>query len=254
MKRTVVVVSMLAGIAVLPLAAMSQTTLEWIAPQRFVATRPDGSSVVRDFQDGLVTEVGMPALDAASKEPAKLAIKYASEPARARAFASPDRGDVSSWLPSNFRIEVPGVDCRKVSKVDAFTIKQSTSRDGRRELVAPRLVVWVGESSARSWAEWAGTPFLEQDTAVAVNDPRRDKPLSVFLSDGTPSRDFLQIRFGKARILSTRRFVSADRSVSYRVEMYCEEVALVGAPIAAGLQTLPAIRTPAPATSSPEPL
>jgi len=80
------------------------------------------------FYNGLITEVGMPALDAASKDAAKMTIKFAPEYTRFSAsvgggatisgkYAS-DAKIQKKWLPANFRLKIEGLEvpCVKVTR------------------------------------------------------------------------------------------------------------------------------------------
>lgn len=83
-----------------------------------------------DFSNAIITEVGFPALDAASKDAAKMTIKIRPEWTRINARPG---GSVSGmtntkaqkkWLPANFRLQIAGMDCTRVNKIEAITVKQ----------------------------------------------------------------------------------------------------------------------------------
>src|SRR5262249_6523263 len=121
---------------------MSKAFYEWITG--FIAghnIRKNGAIVTCDynykeisrleFNTGLITEFGMPALDAASKDAAKMTIKFSPEFTRvaaktggAQASTLPAQKVQKKWLPSNFRVQIPGLDCTKVNKIEAITVKQ----------------------------------------------------------------------------------------------------------------------------------
>jgi len=82
-----------------------------------------------EFQNALITEVGFPALDAASKDAARMSMVLSPEHTVLNRKPS---GKVSSakgpslqkrWLPANFRLSIDGIDTKKVSKIDALTIR-----------------------------------------------------------------------------------------------------------------------------------
>ena len=67
------------------------------------------------------------------------------------------------WLPSNFRLEISGLDCKFVTKIDSFTVKQTfasgigVGRDfevqfGKLEF--PNLSITLSEAHAQSWIDW----------------------------------------------------------------------------------------------------
>jgi hypothetical protein len=122
----------------------------------------------RDFLDALVSEVSVPTLDAASKDPGLLSVKLRPELIRS---AKPSgklptavSGKAPSWLTGNFRLELDGVDCTKVVKIDGFTVKQSfvsdstgSSREPAKipgSLAFPNLKVSIGEPHAAGFADW----------------------------------------------------------------------------------------------------
>jgi hypothetical protein len=81
------------------------------------------------FQHALVTQIGFPALDAGSKDTARVAVRLSPElthAQRSSGKASYGKGLVSAkqkkWLASNFRVTVPGLDLTKVSRVEALTV------------------------------------------------------------------------------------------------------------------------------------
>jgi len=83
-----------------------------------------------NFYDALITETTFPELDAAGKQGAYLKFKIQPERVqlkqggREKLMANvPPKQKL--WIPSAFRFELDGLDTSKVSKVEAFTVKQS---------------------------------------------------------------------------------------------------------------------------------
>jgi phage tail-like protein len=130
----------------------------------------------RTFRDGLIAEIGFPALDAASKNSATLSVKISPE------FIEYKKGDGAAlsggqaqdqmtkqkrWLTSNFRFSLDrfksGDGMRSV-KIEAFTVKQNVLDNavgselyarkevGRLEL--PQIVVTFPESQMENWMKW----------------------------------------------------------------------------------------------------
>ncbi len=158
---------------------MSRSFYDWIAAswkQSFA--RKDGSIVAadfnleakqkRDFFHALITETQIPACDGSSKEPAYLVIRFAPEYTRtAKAsgkVAVNDTKGQKQWLPSNFKLEIDGLDCTRVTKIDSFTIKQSVVEfapgEGRDYQIEPshtefpNLRITFGAASGESWQDW----------------------------------------------------------------------------------------------------
>ena len=123
-----------------------------------------------EFTNALVTETRMPALDASSKDAARITVKLSPEytnakpGSRAQASGSLATRTQSTWLPSNFRFEMTGLDGTKVNKIDAFTIRQLVSeqpvgeqRDYQREpgrIEFPDLKITLAAPSASTWTAW----------------------------------------------------------------------------------------------------
>jgi hypothetical protein len=84
------------------------------------------------FTNALITEIGFPALDAASKDAAKMTIKLSPEYTRYTVTSSgevipkPDSQAQKKWLSSNFRLRIDGLaaDTREVIKLEALVFKQ----------------------------------------------------------------------------------------------------------------------------------
>jgi hypothetical protein len=128
----------------------------------------------REFHRTLLTETTVPALDGASKDAGVLTLKLAPEAARTLpgggTVPAPQPAVVRRWLLSNFRLELPGLDCTRVTKMDSFTVKQTfTSANGDvREpgpLSFPNLTVTLSEQSAQTWQSWFNNFVLEGNNA-----------------------------------------------------------------------------------------
>jgi phage tail-like protein len=123
-----------------------------------------------EFHNALITEFGMPALDAASKDAAKMTIKISPEFTRTQATAGGTAKAILApkvqkrWLPRNFRLEIPGLDCTRVNRVEAITVKQKVvenpggeTRDYQKEpanLETPNLVITLPEANAAGFFNW----------------------------------------------------------------------------------------------------
>jgi phage tail-like protein len=163
--------------------AMSKAFYSWIQSSLDRKhARNDGAIITADYDQkevsrlnffgALITEVGFPALDAASKDAAKMTVKFAPEYTRAQAktgsaISAPiGKGEQKKWLPSNFRLKIDGLDqsCIKVNKVEALTIKQKVVEDpcGERRdydkvpasIEYPNLVITCAESHADQLYAW----------------------------------------------------------------------------------------------------
>jgi phage tail-like protein len=123
-----------------------------------------------EFHNALITEIGFPALDAASKDAAKMTIKFSPEFTRMQtktggiAKAALPTKVQKKWLPSNFKLQIAGLDCTKVNKVEAITVKQKvtdnpvgTAQGYTKEpanLESPNLVITLPEANAAGFLKW----------------------------------------------------------------------------------------------------
>lgn len=165
---------------------MSKNFYEWIkASFDNQYLRKSGAVVTADYNDkersrlnwnnALLTEVAFPALDAASKDAAKMTIKISPEVTRyetslggAAVAAGVYKGQAvqKKWLPSNFRLQIAGLEqaCTRVSKVEAITLRFANAQlpVGANRAIAgvpPRfqasnLVVTLPEQDAMSFYKW----------------------------------------------------------------------------------------------------
>ena len=189
----------------------------------------------RQFVNALITETTVPAMDAASKEPVHLTLKLAPELTKAVKAA----GKVPAvstkkkqFLPSNFRVEIDGLDCSKVTKIDSFTIKQSTATDdiGERRDVArepgklefPNLLITLGGSSPKTWNDW-----FEDFVVKGNNGDANEKNGAIVFLDPTRQHELGRVTFRNAGIFALRRAPRTDDQLSRLVaELYCEQMEL----------------------------
>src|SRR5713226_5524921 len=161
---------------------MSKGFYEWIkAAWDGKSVRQDGAVIVTDydfkeqsrktFHLALITETVLPALDAASKDAAKMTVKLTPESVRTTTGSgkqtSTSGGNAQAqkkWLPSNFKLEIPGLDCTRVNKIGELVVKQKVVenpvgelRDYEKEPAHAEfgnLTVTMAESLADSWYKW----------------------------------------------------------------------------------------------------
>jgi len=152
-RRAISVLSVLAMVAVLPLAARSQT-----APERY-SILIDGYEVavvdqeagiegavdvgahrfLGDFlagRDSLVTEVGFPALDNRARHMSKISLEFFPDVRTHKApTASPRTAAPAPIGALSFRLTAPGLDGAAVTAVDAFTVKRTRLSAGMSKTI-----------------------------------------------------------------------------------------------------------------------
>lgn len=120
----------------------------------------------RAFAGALIAETTIPALDATSKDAGLLALRLQAE-ATSFAEGSGKLPLVSIkqkvWRTSNFRLQIGGLDCTKVTRIESFVVRRqvetASSGSGEISLLAgsaqfPNLVITLAEASAQSWHNW----------------------------------------------------------------------------------------------------
>jgi phage tail-like protein len=228
--------------------SMTKAIYDWIAASwQMNYQRKNGAIVAcdykldaktqREFFNALITETTIPAADGASKEPAYLSIKFAPEYTRyskasGKAAGEYGKNEQKLWLPSNFRLEIDGLDCTKVNKVDSFTIKQTVQQDAIGDardyaiepgkLEFPNLKITMAESHSDSWWQWHKDFVIDGN-----NDEGREKGgRLVFLSPNRQT-ELAEVKFsnlGIFKINADKAEANADAIKRVSAELYCEKM------------------------------
>ena len=183
----------------------SKTVLDWIASTwKGLPARKSGVLQVgdynydirseRQFNQALLIATTFPALDAASKESAFLKVTIAPESVREAAGSGKVRLGASKsskvWLPSNFRLEMDGLDASRVNRIAPFTVGLTAVENPVGELrdyekSAGRLAfsdlkVTMAESFGATWAKW------HQDFVISgMNGDAQEKNGAIVFLDPT---------------------------------------------------------------------
>ena len=158
-------------------AGMSQAVGDWIkAAWEDKGVRKNGAVLTcnsnlailsRKEFSGVLSETTVPALDVADKGPAHLTLKVALEHSRTVAgsgTATAPKGGTTPWTVNNFRLDIPGLDCSHVQRIDAMTIATPTVSDQTGQDKAPTLIpgktefphvdITLSDASWDSWSAW----------------------------------------------------------------------------------------------------
>ena len=127
-------------------------------------------SSAAEFLRVVPQEVGLPTLDAASKDPAKWTVKFSAPTARLTTpntkVAPTPMVKPAPAVISNFRVAIDGIDCSRVSKVDAITIKPRTgphaAEAGRTSpktgpMTVSNLVIQISSANDTPFRDWMMT-------------------------------------------------------------------------------------------------
>jgi len=195
---------------------------------------------VQEFTQAIISEVTFPALDAGSKDAAKMTLKFSPEVTRQKkggevftaAFANSKQ---KQWTPSNYRLSIDGLDaaCSKVNKIEALTIKQKivpnpVGEDGNNDqeptsLEFPNLKVSLAEVNAEQFADW------HEDFVIKGNNGQEQEKIGALeYLDPTNSKVLLAVSFHNLGIFKYDPdplvAASSDSPRQVKVEMYCEEI------------------------------
>jgi hypothetical protein len=228
--------------------SMSKPVYEWIeASWKQNYTRKDGSIIAadynlnakseREFFHALITETTIPACDGSSKDPAYMTLKYAPEYTRYKKASGKVSGDINglnqkAWLPSNFRLEIAGLDCTKVNKIEALTVKQTTTTDdigdGRDyakepgKLDFPALKLSFAEVTAQSWLDYFETFVIQGN-----NHEDAEKSGSLTLLTANREKPLMTLNFfnmGIYKITPDKSEANDDKIKRVSAELYCERI------------------------------
>ena len=144
--------------------AMSDGLFDWIAAAWAGKDQPkDGALLTaaydltikaqRQFKAARIAETTIPALDATSKATPPLSMRLTPG---AIALA-PGAGKLQLkslkqhlWRASNFKLEIDGLDCSKVSRIDSFTVPGVVGG----KVAFPTLAITLSAISATTWNSW----------------------------------------------------------------------------------------------------
>jgi hypothetical protein len=229
--------------------SLDQSVYEWIAQTwKGLYSRRDGSIVSvshdgkavseREFFQALVSAVTVPAIDAASNEPAALTVELAPESARTQktsgTAATLPGAKPKLWLPANFRLAIDGLDAKRVSKIDSFTVRSAAVEDTVGELrdvvrapakvEFPNLRITLAESGAQTWFDWHDDFVVKGN-----NDETREKGGSLTFLAPNLKDELGEIRFfnlGIFRLAPLPRPSGSDQVARLVADLYCERMEL----------------------------
>ena len=192
------------------------------------------------FYNALVSEVSFPALDAASKDAARVGVKIVPEYTRMVTKAqggdavqgTENRSIQRKWMPANFRLRIDGVDCKRVNKIEALTIKQKISqyavgemRDYENEpttIEVPNLVISMAESHSKDLWDWHKSFVID-----GKNSQEHEKTATLEFLTPNLKTVLVTLTFynlGIFKIIPDKLDASAEGIRRVKAEMYCEKI------------------------------
>lgn len=238
-------------------SGMSEKVWDWIKNSwnntDIKNARQDGAMVMYNYQleemsrlewkFGLITEFGIPAFDAKSKDPCDFTAKFQPEITENKVKKGGKMGSIASspdkqkkWLTSNFRLRIDGLDdaCKHVMKIEGLTIKQKTTenaigehRDYMREPTSveiPNVVITLPEAYVDDFVKW------HHDFVIKGNcDQGKEKHGTIELLTPNLKDVLLSIDLSHMGIFKCARDKGealSDNLLNWKIEMYCEDIQL----------------------------
>jgi hypothetical protein len=223
---------------------LERSLYDWIAASwAGKAARKSGALVIldtnmqarstREFDNALISETTFPALDGASKEAGVLRVVLSPERVRT-STGNAAKGNVTSktkaWPVSNFRLELDGLDCKRVAKIGSFTVKQAvassavgSAREQSKEpgkLSFGDLKITLAEAGAESWRTW------HDDFVVRGNSSdKNEKSGRIVLLGPDLKEELAEIKLGNAGIYALRA-AGSEGVAQLEAELYVERMEL----------------------------
>ena len=196
-----------------------------------------------DFFHGLITEVGFPTLDASSKDEARMTIKISPESTRMTkgsgklSAGGPANAAQKRWLPANFRLQIPALDCSHVNRIEALTIKQKVieNRPGQPRtpelriptkeppiVEVPNLVITLPEQHAAGLLAWQ-----KESAGRSGHDAKNQKSGQLEYLSHDLREPLFTLNFHGLGIFKVTPDKTEARNENIRrvkAEMYCEEI------------------------------
>ena len=191
-----------------------------------------------EFRHATIASLTFPRLDASGKHAGQLTVALRPEAtvdgSVSGSFAS-SLAKTKAWTTSNFVVDLPGIDCSKVTSVAPLTVSQAVIEDavgggriptrGAGPLQVGDLVLTVAQSGTTDFARW------RDDFVVRGNNSQADeKTATVSLKTPNFRDDVFSVVLKGVGIHSfdPEKEVQGVASIARATaSMYCEEVALV---------------------------
>lgn len=236
--------------------AMSKPFYDWISAFfKGEAVRKSGAVVAcdfyykrraqRKFTEAMIKELTFPKLDATDKNPAYMGVAIAVETITfeagdGSALSAPKGFDGQKlWTACNFRFDIDGFPegaCKRVTKVDSFTIKQNVveyNRGGRQSaektpsaIEWPNLSFYVPEADAQPFFDHFTKRALaterEQMTHQAKSGAKHTGQIVTYDNAGS---NLFTLEFYEAEIIAItpdKSDAGSEEMKLVKIDLYCE--------------------------------
>lgn len=222
---------------------------EWLRTMTQGKARRNGAILLVDFNykvvgrlefvNALLTEFSLPELNATSKDAGYFRVTVAPEQTRLvegkGTAASPLGAKGKNWIAANFRLTIPGLDCSRVTRLGAISVRQranaSAVGDAREYLKEPGqlevsdFTVTLAESAADPFQDWVQDFVLkgnsgesqEKDVKLELLDPGLKETLATVVLR----------HVGIAGQLPTKATTNADSLPTATFQLYTETIEVI---------------------------
>jgi hypothetical protein len=141
-------------------------------------------------------------------------------------------------LSSNFRFELDGLDCRRVTKIDAFTIKQKLATEGfgmarfpvmyASELEIPHITVTMAAVATDSWQGW-----YEDFVVQGKSEDSNEKSGRIVFLGPDLQEELFEIKLHNVGIFALRspsNTANKDTIAQVEAQLYVERMELITKP------------------------
>jgi hypothetical protein len=127
-------------------------------------------------------------------------------------------GKAKAWLLASFRLEIDGLDCKKVSRIDAFTVPCAPPVD------FPDLRITLSEVSGQTWLDWHRSFVVDGDNSDATEKTGKIVLLSQNLQDVLG--EIRLFGLGIYRLAPRKQEAGAEAIGRLVADLYCERMEL----------------------------
>jgi phage tail-like protein len=198
-------------------------------------------------RNSLLTGVTFGAFDAASKDAVRLSLTIEPEtvqdvPASGKAAPVGAAPKQKQALASNFRLELDGVDCTGVRRIDPFAVQLQVADKVAARVDFPNLRVTLADNAAAaSWRAWATDFIVDGDRTAG-----REKSGAIVLLAPDLKTELGRVQLhgvGICGLQRSKRSADADAIPTLVADLFCQGMTVaIGAPA-----PVPAPPAPAPA-------
>ena len=236
--------------------AMSKPFYDWITNFfRGNAIRKSGAIIAcdfyykrraeRKFTEAMIKELTFPKLDATDKNPAYMNIALGVETIEfkqgdGKVLESPGKGFEGQklWTSCNFRFDLDGFSdaCRRVTKIDAFTIKQNIveyNRGGRQSaektpsaIEWPNLSFYVPEADAQPFFDhFNKRAMVDKREQMSHQDKASAKHTGQIVTYDNGGRPLFTVEFFESEIIAVtpdKSDAGSEEIKQVKIDLFCE--------------------------------